>query len=216
MNQIFMSQLQKFSQLQRFFVPFDFKSISPGQQTVKGVCPTDRLPGAQWGLTASALKRSALGYLISPVIRSMDGNVSAGKGLSVEFDDQDRVVIEAKIVDGNEWNKVLEGVYRGFLISGRPELVRGSNIDKFNWIETSLVDRPCDLGRFSRCVLLERRENNATPAPNSYAALEAARDLVRLESTIEKNDVKRTALVATWMSLDSQLRQLTPMVGNPS
>jgi hypothetical protein len=38
----------------------------------------------------------------------------------------------------------LEGVYRGFSIGGQPELVRGSDIIKFRWLETSLVDRPAD------------------------------------------------------------------------
>lgn len=52
-------------------------------------------------------------------IRSQHGNTAAGKIVRIEFDDENkRIPIVAKIVDENEWKKIVEGVYTGFSIGG--------------------------------------------------------------------------------------------------
>jgi hypothetical protein len=82
-------------------------------------------------------------------VRAMHGRVAAGKLTGIAFDDEmKRVVIEAKIVDDDEWRKVAEGVYTGFSQGGRyvkrwpdPEtsLMRYTAEPH----EISLVDLPC-------------------------------------------------------------------------
>src|ERR1700685_3797615 len=53
-------------------------------------------------------------------VRSMHGNTAAGKLTDIQFLDDERAIdVTAKIVDDNEWAKVLEGVYAGFSIGGR-------------------------------------------------------------------------------------------------
>jgi len=85
-------------------------------------------------------------------IRGMHGNIAAGKVLPdgglVFHDDERAIDVAAKIVDDQEWNKVLEGVYTGFSIGGSYEkkwkdpanekLTRYTAIP----VEISIVDRP--------------------------------------------------------------------------
>lgn len=53
-------------------------------------------------------------------VRAMHRNISAGKLSAIEFDDANKCVeVAAKIVDDQEWQKCLEGVYTGFSFAGR-------------------------------------------------------------------------------------------------
>ena len=82
-------------------------------------------------------------------VRAMHGNVAAGKFTTIDFDDANkRITGVAKIVDEEEWQKVLEGVYTGFSIGGgyarrwrdaeNPALMRYTPV----LTEVSLVDNP--------------------------------------------------------------------------
>ncbi len=82
-------------------------------------------------------------------VRAMHGHVAAGKFTDIVFDDvQKRIEGVAKIVDDDEWQKVVEGVYTGFSIGGgyasrwpdaqNPGLMRYTP----TLTEVSLVDNP--------------------------------------------------------------------------
>jgi hypothetical protein len=83
-------------------------------------------------------------------VRAMHDKISAGKLISIEFDDVNkRIPVVAKIVDDNEWKKVLEGVYTGFSIGG--SYVKRWTDGEFQRYtaqprELSLVDNPCMYG----------------------------------------------------------------------
>ncbi len=84
-------------------------------------------------------------------VRSMHSNVAAGKVAEpLMFDDANKAInVAVKVVDDNEWEKVLEGVHTGFSIGGSyvnkwkdptdPALTRYTAEPS----EISLVDRPC-------------------------------------------------------------------------
>jgi len=81
-------------------------------------------------------------------IRAMHGNVAAGKAVEVTFqDDECAIDIAAKVVDDNEWEKVLEGIYTGFSIGGAYVGKKVPDGDLMRYtaapIEISLVDKPC-------------------------------------------------------------------------
>jgi hypothetical protein len=84
-------------------------------------------------------------------VRAMHGKVAAGVLKDIAFDDAACTIdVCAKVVDDNEWKKVLEGVYTGFSIGGAygektVEKVDGEDYTKYVAIpnEISLVDRPC-------------------------------------------------------------------------
>lgn len=82
-------------------------------------------------------------------VRAMHSNIAAGKLTDISFNDEaKRIEGVAKIVDDDEWKKVLEGVYTGFSIGGgyarrwpdmqRPDLMRYTP----TLSEVSLADNP--------------------------------------------------------------------------
>lgn len=84
-------------------------------------------------------------------VRSMHGNVAAGKLTDIDFNDVEKAIdVSAKIVDDNEWKKCLEGVHTGFSIGGRyakkwAEPINGRMVTRYTAVpsEISIVDRPC-------------------------------------------------------------------------
>lgn len=85
-------------------------------------------------------------------VRAMHGKVAAGGLTAIEFNDADKAVdVCAKIVDDNEWKKVLGGIYTGFSIGGsyvgdkKVEKNDGRDVTRYTAkpSEVSLVDRPC-------------------------------------------------------------------------
>ena len=83
-------------------------------------------------------------------VRAMHGKVAAGKLTDIAYDDTARAInVCAKIVDDNEWNKVVEGVYTGFSIGGEYERTWADDVHKgvTRYVarpsEISIVDNPC-------------------------------------------------------------------------
>jgi hypothetical protein len=83
-------------------------------------------------------------------VRSMHGNVAAGLLTDIRFEDAEKAIdVSAKIVDDNEWNKCLAGVFTGFSIGGRylkrwSDVQNGKIVQRYTAqpTELSLVDRP--------------------------------------------------------------------------
>lgn len=95
---------------------------------------------------------NASGGMSKGNLRVMHGSVAAGKLTDISYDDESkRIECCAKVVDDNEWDKVLEGVYTGFSIGGRYEKRWAEKTDAGDKatrytakpIEVSLVDKPC-------------------------------------------------------------------------
>lgn len=82
-------------------------------------------------------------------------DIAAGKLVRVDFNDNEKAIdVVAKVVDDDEWNKVLEGVYTGFSQGGKyVKKTTDPTIRGFGGMaavrvviapkELSLVDRPC-------------------------------------------------------------------------
>jgi hypothetical protein len=67
-------------------------------------------------------------------VRAMHGAVAAGKLTDIAFDDSNkRILVAAKIVDDDEWNKVLEGVYRSVVQRTAPS--RERNPGRIFWVD---------------------------------------------------------------------------------
>jgi hypothetical protein len=84
-------------------------------------------------------------------VRAMHKDISAGvivPGGMVFHDDEMAIDICAKVIDDNEWEKVIGGAYTGFSIGGRyAKKWEDSDLGKTRYTadpsEVSLVDRPC-------------------------------------------------------------------------
>jgi len=97
----------------------------------------------------SAQAQAASGGKSLGAVRAMHQRIAAGKLTDIAFDDADKqILVAAKIVDDDEWGKVVEGVYTGFSQGGRyvarwtdenTGLVRYTA----DPTEISLVDVPC-------------------------------------------------------------------------
>ena len=92
----------------------------------------------------------ASGGLSQGNVRAMHGDIAAGKLIHFEpRDDTKSIYVGAKIVDDNEWKKVLEGVYTGFSVGGSygkkwPDpTLPGFTRYEAKPVEISLVDVPC-------------------------------------------------------------------------
>lgn len=97
-------------------------------------------------VTAEAMRNAVAEYMKFPAVREMhDANKAAGRGLEITFDDDDRSMFVAHVVDSEAIKKVKAGVYSGFSIGGR---IRKRNsqdpsiIQRIELMEISLVDRP--------------------------------------------------------------------------
>ena len=84
-------------------------------------------------------------------VRAMHGNIAAGTLSDITFDDVAKTIsVTADIVDDNEWNKVLKGVYTGFSIGGKYVKKWADTANKVlkrytaNPTEVSIVDIGCN------------------------------------------------------------------------
>lgn len=92
-------------------------------------------------------------------VRAMHGNIAAGTLAEITFDDVAKTIsVVADVVDDNEWNKVLKGVYTGFSIGGAYVKKWADKANKAvkrytaNPNEVSLVDIGCNPNAtFSMC-----------------------------------------------------------------
>lgn len=80
-------------------------------------------------------------------VRAMHGKVAAGKLIDMVFNDPDKAIdVGCKIVDKDELEKAIEGVYTGFSIGGKyADRKTEDGVTRYTAVpsEISLVDRPC-------------------------------------------------------------------------
>ena len=127
----------------------------------------------------SAGAREASGGKSLGAVRAMHNRVAAGKLTDMAFDDEGkRILVAAKIVDDDEWQKVIEGVYTGFSQGGRyvkrwndPET--GMTRYTADPSEISLVDVPCLPGATFEVVKDGVVEKRAFAAPTAETKQES-------------------------------------------
>jgi hypothetical protein len=138
-------------------------------------------------------------------LRAMHGKVAAGKFTEIDFDDAAKqVTVVAKVVDDNEWNKVVEGVYSGFSIGGsyvgQPTVqkVNGRDIKRYtaNPSEGSLVDRPCnpaakffEVRKLDGSVETHEFQNIEQEAPREYAVEGSDEDVAKLQKVMTEGQM---------------------------
>ena len=92
-------------------------------------------------LKRSAMEEATGDYLKWSNVRRMHQADAVGVAHSVEWDAHGaRMVLE--IVDDDAWTKVKRGVYKGLSVGVQATVMRGKDVVKCRWIETSLAP-PC-------------------------------------------------------------------------
>lgn len=127
----------------QFFVPIT--RVNDEAREIEGIAFANEVVEGEGGirLKRTAMEEATPEYMQWGAVREMHQPVAAGTAIGVEWNDQG-AVLRAKIVDDEAWEKVKQGVYKGLSVGVAARVMRGKNVEKANWIETSLVDRPKD------------------------------------------------------------------------
>lgn len=145
---------------------------------------------AAWSQDAS----DATGGKSLGAVRAMHNRVAAGKLTDIAFDDEGkRIIVAAKIVDDDEWQKVMEGVYTGFSQGGRyvkrwKDDETGLTRYTADPTEISLVDLPCLPGATFDVVKGETIETRG------FAGATAPETAPAADEAVAKGDVKIAAI----------------------
>lgn len=135
------------------FAPFT--KIDPLRQYVEGVATSEAWDAQNEQMAWPGIMKAVSEYQHWRNVRSMHEKQAVGTAPLLRLNMPDRqVIIGAHIVDPLEWEKVAAEVYKGFSIGGKkratekahnPHLdTEGTRITAFDWLETSLVDRPAN------------------------------------------------------------------------
>ena len=129
--------------LVRVFVPIE--RVDEEKREVTGYAFVNEVVEGEGGvrLKRSSMQAATPDYTEWGCIREMHGDNAAGTAVSVVWDKKG-ALLTAKIVDDGAWKKCVERVYKGFSVGVRAVEMRGLNVEKARWVETSLVDRPAD------------------------------------------------------------------------
>ena len=125
------------------FVPITRQEKTADGLIVEGLAFANEDVGDGVNLKRSAMEAASDDYMKWANVREMHMPSAAGKAESIEWT-KDGCMMRACIVDKDAIEKCEKGVYKGFSVGVKPEIVRGSDVTKCKWFETSLVDRPAD------------------------------------------------------------------------
>jgi phage head maturation protease len=125
---------------------FPIAKVDAEARMVWGYASTEARDDQGETVTVEALKAALGDYMKFANIREMHQLSAVGVAREAAVDDRG-LYIGARIVDGRAWEKVTEGVYKGFSIGGRVtarDTVERNTITGLAINEISLVDRPAN------------------------------------------------------------------------
>jgi HK97 family phage prohead protease len=130
--------------MMKLFAPI--AKIDESQRLVFGYASTETLDSQGEIVRKEAIEAALPDYMRFANIREMHQPSAVGVAREAELDDKG-LHLAAKIVDDEAWQKVVEGVYKGFSIGGRvtardpdaKHVITGVDL-----LEISLVDRPAN------------------------------------------------------------------------
>ncbi len=122
---------------------FDITKRDDEQRIVTGYAMTEAKDAQGEVVKLDCIKDALDEYMKFGNVREMHKPSAVGVVEKAEMDDKG-LLIEAKIVDDSAWEKVKNGVYKGFSIGGKALKRGGGVLEKMLLTEISLVDRPCN------------------------------------------------------------------------
>lgn len=124
-----------------FFLPIT--KVDKKRRTVSGYASTECIDTDGERITRAAIQDALPGYWQWRNIREMHKASAVGTAEEANIDAKG-LYLTAKIVDDAAWQKIEEGVYKGFSIGGRKLAKSGNDVTKINMVEISIVDRPAN------------------------------------------------------------------------
>ena len=128
----------------RFYWPI--AKVDAEQRMVWGYASTEAEDDQGETVTRDALSAALEDYMRYANIREMHQPSAVGVATEAAVDDKG-LYLGAKIVDGDAWQKVVEGVYKGFSIGGKVTARDPADrrlITSLRLTEISVVDRPAN------------------------------------------------------------------------
>ncbi len=123
------------------FMPIS--KVDEEKRMVWGYASTETLDSQGEVVKRKAVEDALDDYMKWANIREMHGHSAVGVAKEANLDGNG-LYIGAKVVDDQAWNKVKEGVYKGFSIGGKAISKVSGVIHKMRMTEISLVDRPAN------------------------------------------------------------------------
>ena len=175
---------------------FPITRVDEDSRTVEGYAFRNEVVPGEGGirLKRSAMEAATPDYEQWGTIRAMHQPIAAGVLEAVTWDDNG-AFIRVNVVDNQEWEKVKAKVYKGFSVGVRALAMRGLDVERAEWIETSLVDRPKDPD-----ALITAFRVSDTEAPYEAEVLARASFAEYLEGCAA-TDLRNMALDYLWHSL---------------
>jgi phage head maturation protease len=130
--------------MMRFYWPI--AKVDGEQRMVWGYASTEAVDDQGETVTREALAAALDDYMRFANIREMHQPSAVGVATEAAVDDRG-LYLGAKIIDDDAWQKVVEGVYKGFSIGGRVTARDGADrrlITALRLTEISVVDRPAN------------------------------------------------------------------------
>lgn len=166
----------------QFFIPISKRDDE--EKMVYGFASTPDLDSQGEVVTVEALEKALPEYMRFPTIREMHQPVAVGTTKEATIDRQKGMYIGAKVVDKDAWEKVKEGVYRGFSIGGRIVEKIGKDITDIVLTEISLVDSPANK---SAVITLFKAEEPMKPQPpKKLAEVMKSVDVAQSDADVEE------------------------------
>lgn len=133
------------------YVYGDITRRDDDNRIVEGYCFVNESVGkGQATIARAAMEAATKAYMDWGCVREMHGanavgtaNDGATPQLGVTWDDTG-AFFRCKVVDDAAWEKTKQGVFKGFSVGVKPLVMRGNTVQKCDWVEVSLVDRPRD------------------------------------------------------------------------
>lgn len=156
-------------------------------------------------LKRSAMEAATANYLANGTSRELHQASAAGTPLDVTWDEKG-ALLRVHVVDDQAWAKVKAKVYKGFSVGVIPEVMRGKDVEKCNWWDSSLVD----VGKDHDAKFTVWRSEEISPDDEFEVKVERASFNEYLEDSAP-SDLRDMALDYLWMSfIDIQYSEGTP------
>ena len=117
--------------------------VNPETRMVYGYASTEAMDGQGEIVSKDALANALPAYMKFANIREMHQPSAVGVAKQATLDEKG-LYLSVKVVDDDAWNKVKEGVYKGFSIGGKTVSKVDDTITELRLSEISLVDRPAN------------------------------------------------------------------------
>jgi hypothetical protein len=133
--------------LKPFHIFAPIMRVNEDERTVEAYAFVNEVVDGEGGvrLKRTSMEAATPDYMQWANVRRMHQADAVGVAKNVEWDDTG-AKMTLEVVDEDAWQKCKRGVYKGLSVGVSATVMRGKDVEKCKWFETSLVDRPKDPG----------------------------------------------------------------------